>query len=98
MTSTQLEYTEKRMQQKWRDLVMAEQQGATIQSLERMYHAYMLLAEEYNRCSEEYRREQSQHQNQMPWSPAPIQTKRKRTPASASSTRPLGASGYKKLA
>ncbi len=51
MTSTQLEYAEKRMQQKWHDLIMAEQKGATKPVLERMYNAYMLAVEEYNRCS-----------------------------------------------
>ena len=51
MTSTRLEYAKKRMQQKWHDLVMAEQQGASVPVLERMYNAYMLSVEEYNRCS-----------------------------------------------
>lgn len=53
MTSQELEYSEKRMQQKWYDLVMAEQQGASVQVLERLYSAYMLSVEEYNRRSEE---------------------------------------------
>jgi len=51
MTSTQLEYAEKRMQQKWHDLIMAEQKGASKPVLERMYNAYMLAVEDYNRCS-----------------------------------------------
>ncbi len=51
MTSTQLAYAEKRMKQKWYDLVMAEQQGAPTPALERLYSAYMLAVEEYNRCS-----------------------------------------------
>jgi hypothetical protein len=51
MTFTELEHAQKRMQQKWHDLVMAEQQGASIPALERMYNAYMLAVEEYNRCS-----------------------------------------------
>ena len=50
MGSTQLEYAEKRMKQKWFDLVMAEQKGASVPALERMYNAYMLAVEEYNRC------------------------------------------------
>ena len=47
---TQLNYAEKRMQQKWYELVMAEQQGAAVSVLERMYSAYVLAMEEYNRC------------------------------------------------
>ena len=42
MTPTELEHAEKRMQQKWYDLAMAEQKGAAVQVLERMYNAYML--------------------------------------------------------
>ncbi|MBO0780218.1 MAG: hypothetical protein J2P37_15445 [Ktedonobacteraceae bacterium] len=53
MSSTQLEYAEQRMQQKWYDLAMAEQQGASTQVLERLYNAYMLAVEEFNRCSAE---------------------------------------------
>ena len=49
MISKELEYAERRMQQKWYDLVMAEQQGASVQTLERLYTAYMLAVEEYNR-------------------------------------------------
>jgi hypothetical protein len=51
MTSTQLEYASRRIQQKWHDLIMAEQKGASKPVLERMYNAYMLAVEEYNRCS-----------------------------------------------
>ncbi len=72
MTSTELEYAEKRMQQKWHDLVMAEQKGAAVQVLERMYNAYMLAVEEYNHCSSEYQRE---HQEQ----PIPVAVKQKKT-------------------
>lgn len=50
MAFTEIEHAQKRMQQKWHDLVMAEQQGASIPVLERMYNAYMLAVEEYNRC------------------------------------------------
>ena len=57
MTPTELEHAEKRMQQKWYDLAMAEQKGAAVQVLERMYNAYMLAVEEYNRCSAEYQPE-----------------------------------------
>ena len=76
MTPTELEYAEKRMQQKWYDLAMAEQKGATVSVLERMYNAYMLAVEEYNRCSADY---QHEHQEQ----PIPVPVKQERT----SSTR-----------
>jgi hypothetical protein len=72
MTPTELEYAEKRMQQKWYDLAMAEQKGATVSVLERMYNAYMLAVEEYNRCSAEY---QHEHQEQ----PIPVPVKQERT-------------------
>jgi hypothetical protein len=58
MTSIDLEYAEKRMHQKWHDLVMEEQRGASVPMLERMFNAYMLSVEEYNRCVEVY---SSQH-------------------------------------
>ena len=61
MTPTELERAERRMQQKWYDLAMAEQKGVAVQVLERMYNAYMLAVEEYNRCSAEY---QHEHQEQ----------------------------------
>ncbi|MBA2392522.1 MAG: hypothetical protein H0V70_07225 [Ktedonobacteraceae bacterium] len=61
MTPTELEHAEKRMQQKWYDVAMAEQKGVAVQVLERMYNAYMLAVEEYNRCSAEY---QHEHQEQ----------------------------------
>jgi hypothetical protein len=57
MTLAELEYAEKCMQQQWHDLVMAEQEGASLQTLEQMYDSYILLLEEYNRCSEAYSRE-----------------------------------------
>ena len=57
MTLAQLEHAQKRMEQKWYDLVMAEQHGASVQVLERMYNSYVLAMEEYNRCSAEYQRE-----------------------------------------
>ena len=40
------------MQQQWYDLVMAEQQGSSLDVLEHKYDTYILLAEEYNRCYE----------------------------------------------
>ena len=57
MTLAQLEHAQKRMEQKWYELVMAEQHGASVQVLERMYNSYVLAMEEYNRCSAEYQRE-----------------------------------------
>lgn len=58
MTSAQLEYAQKRMQEKWYALAMAEQRGAAVPVLERLYNAYVLAMEEYNRYSDEYQREQ----------------------------------------
>ena len=72
MTPTELEHAEKRMQQKWYDLAMAEQKGVAVQVLERMYNAYMLAVEEYNRCSTDYQRE---HQEQ----PISVPVKQERT-------------------
>lgn len=51
MTATQVERAERRMQQQWHDLVMAEQAGAPMEVLEQMYDLYILLAEEYTACS-----------------------------------------------
>jgi len=66
MTSSELEYAEKRMQQKWYELARAEQQGVSMQTLERMFNAYMLAVEEYNRCSEQYLVEQRRTRNTLP--------------------------------
>lgn len=49
MTSTPLAHAEKRMRQRWYELVMAEQKGAAEQVLERMYNAYIRAVDEYNR-------------------------------------------------
>ncbi len=57
MTLAQLEYAQERMQQKWYELAMAEQRGVASPVLERMYNAYVLAMEEYNRRREEYQRE-----------------------------------------
>ena len=62
MLMQELEHVEKNMQQQWHDLVIAEQQGQPLETLEQMYDMYILLAEEYNRYSEEYRREQQRAQ------------------------------------
>jgi hypothetical protein len=52
MAQSDLEHTQKAMQQQWYDLVTAEQQGSSLDVLEHMYDTYILLAEEYNRCYE----------------------------------------------
>jgi hypothetical protein len=54
MTPRELEQAERSMQQQWLDLVMAEQQGEPLGTLEQMYDNYILLAEEYNRCQDAY--------------------------------------------
>ena len=59
MTQTELEQAQKAMQQQWYDLIMAEQQGSSLDVLEHMYDTYILLAEEYNRC---YEGSQQEHQ------------------------------------
>ncbi len=58
MTATELAAAEKRLQQKWYDLIAAEQNGAEVPVLERLHNAYMLAVEEYNRCLAIYQREQ----------------------------------------
>jgi hypothetical protein len=63
MTVQELEQVEKNMRSQWHDLVIAEQEGAALETLEQMYDTYILLAEEFNRCSEEYGREQQRVQN-----------------------------------
>jgi hypothetical protein len=73
MTLAELEHAEKCMQQQWHDLVMAEQQGTSLEALEQMYDTYILLAEEYNRYSEEYQKEQ-----QARWKSAPKRGKNSR--------------------
>ncbi len=68
---TKLEYAEQRMQQKWYALAMAEQQGASIPVLERLYSAYVLAMEEYNR----YHAEQEPQEFSSPIS-LPLQKKK----------------------
>jgi hypothetical protein len=58
--SRELEFAERRMQQKWYELAMAEQQGAAVQVLERMYNSYVLAVEVYNRCLADEQRIQGQ--------------------------------------
>jgi len=66
MTVTELEHAEKCMQKQWHDLVMAEWQGNALEVLEQMYDAYILLAEEYNRCLEAYQQEHQSRCNSTP--------------------------------
>lgn len=66
MTPSDIEYAEKRMKQKWYDLALAEQQGASLPILERLFNTYMLAVEEYNRCSESYLVEQQQARSTLP--------------------------------
>jgi hypothetical protein len=44
-------HAQQRVDQKWHEFVLAEQQGASQQVLERKYNGYMLAVEELNRCS-----------------------------------------------
>ena len=68
---SELEYAQKRMQQKWFDLVMAEQRGVALPVLERMYSAYVLAMEEFNRrCAE------CQGETQVDSDPKTVQAKR----------------------
>ena len=88
MTLAQLEHAQKRMQQKWYDLVMAEQRGVSIQVLERMYNSYVLAMEEYNRCSAE-------HQSECQVESDPIPVTQNKTAKSKSSSQD---GGHTKLA
>ena len=54
MNRAQLEHAQQRMEQKWYNLVTAEQRGESMPVLERLYNSYVLAMEEYNRCSEAY--------------------------------------------
>ncbi len=65
MTSAELERVEMRMKKKWHELVVAEQQGASMPVLERMYNMYMLAVEEYNRCRAELQQEEETSQQQI---------------------------------
>lgn len=75
MTFAELENAEQRMQQQWYDLVMAEQEGEPLEVLEQLYDSYILLVEEYNRCSDEYQEER--------------QTWRSSAPKTKKTTRPI---------
>ncbi len=60
MTPAELACAERRTEQKWYELVMAEQQGASRQALECLYGQYMLAVEEYNRAVLERGRQDAQ--------------------------------------
>ena len=64
ITVQELENAEKSMQQQWHALAMAEQRGEPLEMLEQMYDRYILLAEEYNLCSEKFQREEQGEQAQ----------------------------------
>ncbi|GCE19243.1 hypothetical protein [Dictyobacter kobayashii] len=51
MTPAELEHAHQRMQQRWYELVQAEQQGASTHELERLYDRYMRSVEVYNQGS-----------------------------------------------
>ena len=72
MTSAELECAERRTKQKWYELVTAEQQGASMQVLERLHGLYMLAVEEYNRCSAAYEQEQEQQEQGEQRKPDPV--------------------------
>ena len=85
MTSSELERAEARMRQKWYDLVMAEQQGVSVQALERMYNIYMLAVEEYNHCCRQLGNEQPfPASEQPPAEHAPSTTRQSRQKKKAS--------------
>ena len=54
------------MQQKWYELVIAEQSGAAMPTLERLYNSYVLAMEEYNRSSDEYQQEHQSANDPIP--------------------------------
>lgn len=70
MTLAQVVYAEQRMQQQWHDLVMAEQAGEPQEMLEQMYDRYILLAQAYNACAEDYQR-QRQSRRKIGLNPRP---------------------------
>ncbi len=66
MTLVELENAEKRMQRQWYDLIVAEQEGEPLEMLEQLYDSYILLVEEYNRCSDEYQRDRLAWKSSVP--------------------------------
>jgi hypothetical protein len=66
MTLVELENAEQRMQQQWYNLVMAEQEGEPLEVLEQLYDSYILLVEEYNRCSDDYLKDRQTWRSSAP--------------------------------
>lgn len=64
MTFQEVEQAESAMQQQWHNLVMAEQRNEPIETLEKLYDHYILLAEEYNRCRDALEAQQRQRRGQ----------------------------------
>jgi hypothetical protein len=54
MTPAELEHSRQSMQQRWYELVQAEQRGVSSQELERMYDLYLHAVEQHNRSTEAY--------------------------------------------
>lgn len=54
MTPQEFALAQEHVQQCWYALIQAEQQGASMQTLERLYASYIASAEAYNRCCETY--------------------------------------------
>ncbi|GCE26869.1 hypothetical protein KDA_23530 [Dictyobacter alpinus] len=54
MTPAELERAHQSIEQKWYELVQAEQQGASVQDLERKYEKYLRAVDDYNRRSAAY--------------------------------------------
>jgi hypothetical protein len=52
MIPAELEHSYQSMQQRWYELVQAEQRGASSQDLERLYDLYLHAVERYNRAIE----------------------------------------------
>ncbi|GCE05225.1 hypothetical protein [Dictyobacter aurantiacus] len=52
MSPAELEHAHQCMQQRWYELVQAEQQGAPVRDLERLYEKYIDAVEIYNRGSQ----------------------------------------------
>ncbi len=70
MTPAELACAARRTEQRWYELVRAEQQGASVQALEHLYGLYMLAVEEYNRAVLEQERQAVQQAQNAP-SPRP---------------------------
>jgi hypothetical protein len=59
MMRTDLERAEQRMQRKWFDLAMAEERRQPVHVLERMYQAYLVAMDEYERCLAQNRQQRA---------------------------------------